>query len=116
MSGLISRENNDRMVWPNECDYGLPILMRFSAQPGLHDSYPPQHIVEVGEYHEEEEDGHPDILRTEEELVARFAACDNLVKQEQDMSAVKGWDREDIHEGEDEGEEGCHLPEQHPVP
>ena len=93
-----------------------PCINALSALSGLHDSYPPQHIVEVGEYHEEEEDGHPDILRTEEELVARFAACDNLVKQEQDMSAVKGWDREDIHEGEDDGEEGCHLPEQHPVP
>ena len=32
------------------------------------------------------------------------------------MTAVKSWDWDDVHEGKDDAEEGCHLPEDHPVP
>ena len=32
------------------------------------------------------------------------------------MTAVKSWDWDDVHEGKDDAEEGCHLPEGHPVP
>ena len=32
------------------------------------------------------------------------------------MAAVQGGDGQDVHEGEDDGEEGRHLPEHVPVP
>ena len=32
------------------------------------------------------------------------------------MSSVESRDRQDVHEGEDDTEEGCHLPEHIPVP
>ena len=32
------------------------------------------------------------------------------------MSAIKSWNRNDIHESKDNAEESCHLPEDNPVP
>ena len=82
----------------------------------IHHSEEAQYVVEVGYEHEGEEDAHADELRAYHEFVAWLTTENHLVKQEHDVSAIEGGDGQDVHKGEDDGEERCHHPEHLPVP
>ena len=84
--------------------------------PSLHHSHPAEDVIEIGYNHEEEKEEHTDVLGDLHELQTWLLAGDDLDEKEEDVTAVKSGDRDDVHEGKDNAEEGCHLPEDHPVP
>ena len=75
-----------------------------------------QDVVEVGDHQQQDEQAEADILCLDHEVLGGFAARDNLVEQEQHVTTVEGRNGQDVHEGEDDAEEGGHLPEDVPVP
>ena len=64
----------------------------------LHQVEESQHIIQVGYNEQEEENCETDILGTLHELIARLAACNDLVKEEEHMSTIQGWNRKNVHE------------------
>ena len=73
-------------------------------------------VVEICVYHQTEEDNHAGVLCILHELVAGLATGNHFEEQEHKVTSIEGWDREDVHEGENDGDEGCHHPETIPVP
>ena len=63
------------------------------------------------EKHKEEKTYHCCFFK---EFVAWFAACDDLPEEEEHVSAIESGDRQQVHHGEDDREEGCHSPEELP--
>ena len=90
--------------------------VRTQNRRGLHIAQPAQDVVEVGHDHEQDDDAEADVLGADHELLRRFAARDHLIDEEQDVAAVEGRDGQDVHEGQDDRQEGRHLPETVPVP
>lgn len=76
----------------------------------------PQYIIQVSPDEQGKEQEHAYHLRAFHELVAGLAAGYNLVDEEQHMAAVQSGDGQNVHEGQDDGEEGRHVPELVPVP
>ena len=55
----------------------------------LHDAYPPQHVVQVGDDHQQDEDGEADVFGAYHEFLAGRSAGDDFVEQEYHVSAVQ---------------------------
>ena len=51
-----------------------------------------------------------------EDFFARFAAGDHFIEQKHDVSTVQGGDGQQVHEGENDGEQCRDVPEASPVP
>ncbi len=73
-------------------------------------------VVEIGHHHEQDEKRETGVFGANHKRFAGFAAGDDFVKEEEHMPAVECRDGEDVHEGEDDAEEGRHEPEDVPVP
>ena len=73
-------------------------------------------VVAKGQEHEGKDEGHADVLEPEHYLLAGLAAGDGLVEQNDDVTAVKSGDGEDVHDGEGDADEGGEHPEAEPVP
>ena len=82
----------------------------------LHIPQRSQDVVEVRHHHEQDKYAEAYVFGTNHEFLRGFATGNHLIEQEQHMAAVQGGDGQDVHEGEDDGEEGRHLPEHVPVP
>ena|GEM_PF-6738853 len=82
----------------------------------LHISQSPQHIVKVGQYHQDDEDGNACILGTYHEFFTGFAPCYHLVEQEKHMATIESGYGENVHKGENDAKEGRHEPEHVPIP
>ena len=76
--------------------------MRCELLADLHISQPAQHIVEVGNNHEQEQDADADVFSPDHELLAWHSARYHLVDEEQDVSAIKSRDRKNVHESKDD--------------
>ena len=79
-------------------------------------SQPPQDIIHIGDNHQQKQEGDPDIFCPYHELLTGLATSYHLIEQEEDMTAIEGWNRKDIHEGKDDAQESCHHPEHVPIP
>lgn len=75
-----------------------------------------QHIIQVGYNEQEEENSETDILGTLHELIARLAACNDFVKEEEHMSAIQCRNRKNVHERQNNAQESGHHPESVPIP
>ncbi len=64
----------------------------------LHQVEESQHIIQVGYNEQEEENSETDILGTLHELIARLAACNDFIKEEEHMSAIQCRNRKNVHE------------------
>ena len=82
----------------------------------LHDSEESQNIVQVGYHQQQDENTETYILGTLHKLITRLSACDNLIKQEEDMTSIQCRNRQDVHECQDDTQECCHHPEGMPIP
>ena len=73
-------------------------------------------VVDVGVQHQcyEEDEAYP--LGLLHDVLRDFLAGDDFPKQEEHVTAVEAGDGDDVHEGEDDAEEGSHHPEAVPVP
>ena len=60
-------------------------------------------IVQIRHNHQEEQDADTDVFGPNHELLTGFATENHLVEQEQYMSTVECRNRQDVHEGEDDG-------------
>ena len=75
-----------------------------------------QDIVQIRHHHEQQQNANADILGVYHEVLRRLAASYHLVEQEEHVSAVERRDGQNVHEGEDDAQEGGHKPERVPVP
>ena len=75
-----------------------------------------QHVIKISPYQQCEKQYHSYNLSILKELVARLAASDDFVKQEQYVSAIQSRNRKYVHERKNNRKECGHLPETLPVP
>ena len=57
----------------------------------LHNSDPPQYIVEVCHNHKQEQDANAYVFGPDHKVLAGLAARYHLVQQEQHVAAIEGW-------------------------
>ena len=81
----------------------------------LHVAQPAQYVVQIGHHHEQDDDAKAHIFGTNHELLRRLAARNHFVEQEQHVATIEGRNGQDVHEGQDDGEEGRHFPEHVPL-
>ena len=82
----------------------------------LHISQPSENVVQVGHNHQQNQYAEAYIFSPYKEVLARLAARNHLVEQEEHVAAVEGRDRQDVHKRKDDAEECRHASEHHPVP
>ena len=75
-----------------------------------------KNVVEIGHYHENEQEGYAYILCSYHEFLAGLAPCYHLVEQEEHVATVECRYGKDVHEGQDDAQKGRHAPEFIPVP
>jgi hypothetical protein len=77
---------------------------------------PFQYIISVCKNQECQQEPETDLVCPLEELIAGFMPRDNLYQQEENVSAVKRRDWQEVHERQNDAQEGRHMPEQVPTP
>ena len=82
----------------------------------LHDSEESQNIVQVGYHQQQDENTETYILGTLHELIARLAASNHLVKEEEHMTTIQCRNRQDVHKRQNDAQECGHHPESVPIP
>ena len=71
----------------------------------LHDSEESQNIVQVGYHQQQDENTETYILGTFHELIARLAASNHLVKEEEHMTTIQCRNRQDVHKRQNNAQE-----------
>ena len=89
---------------------------RILNNPLLQDSKQSQDIIQIRHYQQQNQDTETDKLGTLHELIAWLATGNDLIQQEEDMTAIQCRNRQDVHKRQDDAQEGCHHPERMPVP
>ena len=73
-------------------------------------------VVEDGQSHEQQQEGHADGLGAFQCLFAWLSTRDDFDEQEEYMATVECGDGQDVHEGEHERNEGREFPKAAPLP
>ena len=73
-------------------------------------------VVEVGVYHQSEEEHHADDLNTLQEFVTGLATSNHLNQEEEQVTSIEGGNGKYVHESEHDRNERSHHPEAIPIP
>lgn len=76
-----------------------------TRSPALHNAEESQYIVQIGNDKQKNQDAEANILSTLHELIARLAACNDFIKEEEHMSTIQCRNRKNVHERQDNAQE-----------